>query len=107
MTTSVYSTYRAIGRPIEFMGLAGKYILIAAATLIADLLLFVVLYCCGTPPELCVVIALGLGAASLGITRTLSQRFGAHGLMKHWTAKQLPQSIRIDSRQPFLQLLNH
>jgi len=106
MTTSVYPTYRAAGRPIELLGLKGQYILIAAAGLIADFLLFVILYCCGTPPWLCILIAFGLGAAAIAMTRSLSQRFGACGLTKYWAAKQLPSAIRIGSRQPFLSLLN-
>ena len=105
MTTSVYPTYRAAGRPIEFLGLKGQYILIAAAALIADFLLFIILYCCGTPPWLCILVAFGLGAAAIVTTRRISQRFGSHGLMKYWAAKHLPHAIRIGSRQPFLSLL--
>jgi hypothetical protein len=106
MTTSVYSTYQAAGRPIEFQGLKGAYILIAAAALVADLLLFIILYCCGTPPLACIPIAFALGTAAIGITRSLSRRFGIHGLPKFLAARRLPQAVRFDSRQIYLNLLN-
>ncbi|HLZ86413.1 MAG TPA: DUF4133 domain-containing protein [Puia sp.] len=105
MTTSVYPTYRAIGRPIEFQGLQGPYILAGAMALIADLLLFVLLYCCGTPPWLCIGIAFGLGTAAVVIARALSRRFGVHGWMKHLAAKRLPDAIRFNSRQVYLNLI--
>lgn len=105
MTTSVYPTYRAIGRPIEFSGLKGPYILPAAAALVADLLLFVILYCCGTPPWVCILIAFGLGGAAVAIARELSRRFGVHGLSKHLAARRLPRAVRFDTRRVYLTLL--
>jgi len=105
MTTSVYPNYRAIGRPMEFKGLKGPYILIAAAALIADLLLFVILYCCSVPPWLCILIAFASGATAVGMTMRWSQRFGVHGWMKHLAAKSLPRAIRADSRQVYLNLI--
>jgi hypothetical protein len=105
MTTSVYPSYRAIGRPMEYYGLKGPYILLAAASLIADLLLFVILYCCGTPPWLCIVIAFGLGAAVIATARGLSRRFGANGLTKHLAARRIPDVVRFESRQVYLNLI--
>lgn len=105
MTTSVYPSFRAIGRPIEFNGLQGAYIVFTALALVADLLLFILLYCCGVAPWLCVGIAFGLGAAAILTGRWLSSRFGAHGLKKHLAARQLPDAIRCDGRQAFLNLI--
>jgi hypothetical protein len=107
MIASIYPTYRAIGRPIELMGLQGPYILIVAAALVADLLLFVILYCCGTPPWICIVIAFGLGTSAIALARQLNKRFGANGLQKHLAAKHLPEAIRFDSRQGLLHLIKH
>jgi len=107
MTTSVYSTYRTAGRPIEFQGLKGAYIPIAAAALVADLLVFIFLYCCGTPPLAGIPIAFALGAAAIGITRSLSRRFGIHGLPKFLAAKRLPRGVRFESRQIYLNLINN
>jgi Domain of unknown function (DUF4133) len=98
ITSIIYPTYRAIERPLYFKGFAGKYILFAAAALIGDLLLFVVLYVCRTPPWLCVLIAFGLGTASLLIIGRLSRRFGAHGLENYLAARRLPRTIRFERR---------
>lgn len=106
MTTCVYPTYRAVGRPIEFMGLQGPYILLTAITLVADFLLFVILFCCGTTNWLCLSIGFGLGATAIATGRQLSQRFGARGFQKHLAAKRMPKAIRVDSRRVFLNLIN-
>lgn len=105
MTTSVYPNYRAIGRPMEFKGLKGPYILITAAALIADLLLFVILYCCGVPPWLCIGITFASATTAVGVSIRWSQRFGVHGWMKHLAAKGLPRAIRSGNRQVYLNLL--
>ena len=105
MTTSVYPTYRAMGRPLEFRGFKGQYILFAAAALVSDLLLFVILYCCRVAPWICIVLVFGLGAAALWAIAALSRRFGADGLMKHLAAKRLPRTIRFDSRRVYFNLI--
>jgi Domain of unknown function (DUF4133) len=102
MTTSVsYPIHRAIGRPVQFKGFKGPYIIIAAISLVVDLLLFVLVYLCGIPPWICVILALGLGAAALTLTGQLSHRFGSAGLQKWLLAKQLPTTIRYRSRRTF------
>jgi hypothetical protein len=101
MTTSVYPIYRAVGRPIQFKGLQGQYILIAAAGLVGDLFLFILLYCCHAPAWLCVVIALGGGAAFLSVCVGLSRKYGVYGLKKLKARRRLPPYIRCRSRQSF------
>ena len=100
-----YQTYQAIDRPLYFKGFRAQYVLIAAASLIADLLLFVVLYLAHVPPWICMTTAFILGSAALYTAGTLSKRFGRYGLMKHFASKQLPRHIRCDSRGTFLNLL--
>lgn len=104
MTTSVYPTFPAAGRPMECMGLQGPYILIAAILLLADLLLFILLYCCGVQPWVCVLLVFGLGAGGLTAIAAFSKHFGLHGLTKHLASRRLPQGIRFDSRQVFFSL---
>ncbi len=101
MTTSVYPIYRAIGRPIQFKGLQGQYIVIAAAGLIVDLFLFVLLYCCHTPAWICVAIALGAGAGILSACIGFSRKYGIHGLQKLKARRGLPSCIRCRSRRSF------
>ena len=106
MTTSVYPIYRAIGRPIQFKGLKGQYILIAAAGLIGDLLLFILLYCCRTPAWICLPVALAAGAGVLSICIRLSSKYGVYGLQKLKARRRVPPCIRCRSRRSFTQL-NH
>lgn len=73
--------------------------------MIADLLLFVLLYIARVPPWICMAIAFGLGSAALATAASLSKRFGRSGLMKHLACKHLPRHIRCDSRRTFLNLL--
>jgi hypothetical protein len=101
MTTNVYPIHRAIGRPIQFKGLQGQYILVAAAGLFADLFLFIMLYCCHAPAWICVAVALGGGASVLSACIGLSRRYGVHGLQKIRARRRLPQCIRCRSRRSF------
>jgi hypothetical protein len=98
---SVYPIHRSIGRPIRFKGLQGQYILIAAAGLIADLFLFILLYCCHVPAWFCVAIALGAGAGILSACIGFSRKYGIHGLRKLKARRRLPSCIRCRSRRSF------
>jgi type IV secretory pathway TrbD component len=106
MTTRVYPIHRAIGRPVVFKGFKGHYIILAAIALIADLLLFVILYICGVAPWFCIVLTFALGGAALGTITRFSHRYGPYGLQRRMAAKRLPRRIRITSRQVFLNLKN-
>jgi hypothetical protein len=104
MTPKTYTIHRAIGRPIRFKGLAAQYIVMTAAALLADLFLFALLYCCGISPWLCTLLVFGFAAGTVSAGWLLSKRFGEHGLMKHFAAKNLPRHIRCGSRSVFLHL---
>jgi hypothetical protein len=108
MTTIVYPIQRAIDRPIVFKGFQAQYIVYAGLSLIADLLLFVLLYLVHTPPWICMLLVFGLGITALTTAARLSTRFGRSGLMKHFASKNIPRHIRCNSRRAFLNLLvNH
>ena len=108
MTTIVYPIQRAIDRPLVFKGFQAQYIVYAALSLIADLLLFVLLYLAHVPPWICMILVFGLGIAALSMAAHLSRRFGRSGLMKHFASKYIPRLIRCNSRRAFLNLLaNH
>ena len=108
MTTIVYPIQRAIDRPIVFKGFQAQYIVYAALSLIADLLLFVLLYLAHIPPWICMTVVFGLGIAALSTAAHLSRRFGRSGLMKYFASKNIPRHIRCNTRRVFLNLLvNH
>lgn len=101
---TVYPIHRAIARPVTFKGFQAQYILYAAAVLIADLLLFIILYCCKVNPWVCIPIAIALGATALYVVGRLSRKYGEHGLTKLRAARRMPSHIFCRSRLPFIQL---
>ena len=101
MTTSVYPIHRAMNRPIQFKGLQGQYIMIAAAGLIGDLFLFVVLYFCRVPAWCCAIIVLAVGAGILSACMSVSRKYGIHGIRKWRARRRVPASIRCRSRRSF------
>jgi hypothetical protein len=107
MTTHVYPIHRAIGRPVVCKGLKGLYIILAALSLITDLLLFVILYISGVTPWLCIVLAVGLGGTALAMIARLNHRYGPYGLQQRMAAKRLPRTIRITCRREFINLKNN
>src|SRR6185312_231633 len=80
MTTRVYPIHRAIGRPVVFKGFKGPYILMDGISLVADLLLFIILYVSGVAPWVCILLAFALGGTALATISKLSRRYGAFGL---------------------------
>ena len=102
MTTRVYPIHRAIGRPIVFKGFKGPYILMAGVSLVADLLLFIILYVSGVAPWVCILLAFALGGTALATISKLSRRYGAFGLQPRMGTKRL--TIRITSRQAFINI---
>lgn len=101
----VYKLHRAIGRPVVFKGYKGPYIFLAGLSLIADLLLFVILYLSRVMPWICILTVLALGWTSLTKIAKLNKFYGPYGLQKRMAAKRLPLVIPINSRQVFLNML--
>ena len=104
MKAKSYLLYPAIGRPMTVKGIVAQYILYAAAALLGDLLLFILLYCCGIPHWICMAIVFALGAGIVAGATYCSRTFGEYGLMKQLARRRLPNSIRYPSREPFLNL---
>lgn len=104
MTTSIYPIHQAIARPVIFKGFQAQYILYAAAALIADLFLFIILYCCKMNSWVCIPFAVVTGAVSLYIVRRLNRKYGVHGLLKLRALRRIPHYIPCRSRRPFIQL---
>jgi len=103
----MYPIHQAINRPLRFKGIEGPYLLMAAAGLVGDLLLFVILYCCHTPAIICIGIAVGAGAISVSTISRLSRTYGSHGLQKRRARRRTPTCIRWKSRQLFTHLNLH
>lgn len=88
-----YSINKGIGRTVEYKGLKAQYLFIFAGGLIADFVLFVVLYMCGVPQWFC--IGFGVFSASFLVWYTfyLNGKYGQYGLMKLTSVKYRPRYI--------------
>lgn len=84
---------KGIGRTVEYKGLKAQYLFIFAGGLIADFVLFVVLYMCGVPQWFC--IGFGVISASFLVWYTfhLNGKYGPYGLMKLTSVKYRPRYI--------------
>jgi hypothetical protein len=49
-------------------------------------------------------LIVGLGSTLFFTVFRLSHRFGEHGLLKHFAKKQLPDYLKFNSRQVFINL---
>lgn len=104
MSPTSYPIHQAIGRPLIFKGLKAQYIVLAAAALVGDLVLFVILSIAKCNSILDIIIAFGLGAAAISTAYRLSIKYGEFGFMKKKARKKVPRHIRCDSRSIFIQL---
>ena len=106
MSPIIYPIHRAINRPVSFKGLKAQYLIMAAAALIGDLLLFVILFIAGLNSWLDIMIAFGLGATAVSTANRFSHKYGEFGLMKSSARKKVPRYLRCLSRTTFLELKN-
>lgn len=100
-----YTINRGINRPVEFRGLQAQYITYLGLGSVALLIVFAALYLLGANPYLCVTIVLSASVAMVGYIYRLSNRYGAHGLMKRMASGNVPGAIKardLDERLPLL-----
>jgi hypothetical protein len=100
----VYQINKGINRAIEFKGLKAQYIGYLAGGLVILLLLFAILYLCGTPAYVCITIVLCLGSGLFYQVYQLSNRYGQYGLMKKGAKRYLPAYLKFKSRKIFTTL---
>jgi Domain of unknown function (DUF4133) len=101
---TIYPIHQAINRPIHFKGIQAQYLVMAAAALVGDLLLFVILHIAGINSWMDILIAGGLGTGAISTAFRLSKTYGEFGLMKRVARKRVPPNLRCLSRSVFLQL---
>lgn len=102
MTT--YTINRGIGKPIEFRGLKAQYILYAGGLVIADFLLFVILYICHVNSWVCVVLSFGSGAAGISVLYQRSRKYGEYGWARKRAGKNTPRALCCRTYTLFIQL---
>lgn len=102
MANSVYKINKGINQSIEFKGLKAQYIWYLGGGIVVLMIVFAILYFTGLPSYLCVGIILIAGTFLVLKIYGMSNRYGEHGLMKALAKKQVPKTIRCNSRKVFL-----
>jgi hypothetical protein len=100
----VYQINKGINKPIEFKGLKAQYIGYLAGGLVGLLIFFAVMYICGLPVYLCILIISLLGGGLFCQVFRLSHKYGQYGLMKRTAVRYLPGYLKFNSRKLFTRL---
>lgn len=84
---------KGIGKSAEFKGLKAQYLFLFAAGLLTVFVLFIIMYMVGINQWLC--IGFGVTAASVLVWATfaMNEKYGEHGLMKVFSARQHPRFL--------------
>jgi hypothetical protein len=101
MAQNSYTLNRGVNAPVVFKGLQGQYIFYLGGGLAALLVLFVTGYIAGVNPWICLGFVLGGGGYLFAAVYRFSKKYGVHGVMKRSARRQLPRTIRNDSRTIF------
>lgn len=96
---------KGIGRPVEFRGLKGTYLYLAAGIVVGSLLLALALYgLFGLNTYLATIIVVGFGGSGIWYCMRLSAKYGVSGLLKLEATRNQPKAIVISSANPFQSL---
>ncbi len=98
MANSVYNINKGVGRPVEFKGFKAQYIWHLGVGLVVLLIAFALMYLIGINTYVCLgVIVTGATAWFLRV-RSLSHKYGEHGMMKKLARRALPRTLICRSR---------
>ena len=84
---------KGVGREVEFKGLRAQYLFIFAAGLLAVFVVFVIMYMAGADQWICIGFGVSAATVLVWLTFTLNRKYGSHGLMKLFAARQHPRRI--------------
>ena len=101
MGNSVYQINKGINKPIEFRGLKSQYIWYLGGCFLALLIVFAILYIIGISPFICTGIVLLAGTIAVIKIYGLSNKYGAHGMMKKLARNHVPHTVKARSRKTF------
>lgn len=94
---------KGVGRDVEFKGLRAQYLFIFAGGLLAVFVVFVIMYMAGIDQWACILFGIVSATLIVWLTFSLNKRYGSHGLMKLFAARQHPR--RILSRKRIIRLI--
>lgn len=96
---------KGIGKPVEFRGLKGNYLFLAAGIVVASLVLALILYgLFGLNTYLATLIVVGAGGGGIWYCMRQSHKYGVSGLLKKDATRIQPKAILITSAHPFAKL---
>jgi hypothetical protein len=101
VSTSVYTINKGINKPIEFKGLKAQYIWYLGGGLLILLILFAMMYILGLNTFLCLGIIITGGTLLFIYVYRLSHQYGEHGMMKKLARRNIPRSVKNNSRKTF------
>jgi len=101
---TIYNINRGVGKCVEFKGLKAQYILYAGGVLIADFLVFVILYICHVNSWICVVLSFGSGAMGISLLYRRSRKYGEYGWARKSAGKNTPKALCCRSYKLFINL---
>jgi len=102
MPTSVYKINKGINRSIEFKGLKAQYIWWLGGGIIALLILFAILYIIGINAFVCVGFILFAGTGVFMGVYKISNAHGEFGMMKKMAKRNIPKTVKCNSRRLFI-----
>lgn len=88
-----YPINKGVGKPAEFKGLKSQYLFIFAGGLLADFVVFVVMYMAGIGQWICIGFGVCAASALVWLTFTLNAKYGEYGLMKVQARRSHPKYL--------------
>lgn len=96
---------KGIGRPVEFRGLKGTYLYLAAGIVVSSLVLALIFYgLFGLNTYLATLIVVGSAGVGIWYCMRLSAKYGVSGLLKLEATRHQPKAVIISSANPFAKL---
>ena len=96
---------KGIGRPVEFRGLKGTYLYLAAGIVVGSLLLALALYgLFDLNTYLASGIVIGSAGGGIWYCMRLSAKYGVSGLLKLEATRNQPKAVLISSANSFAKL---
>ncbi|MEO6547901.1 MAG: DUF4133 domain-containing protein [Ferruginibacter sp.] len=104
MGNSIYNINKGVNKSIEFRGLKAQYIWYLGGGLLGLLILFAILYICGTNTYICLIVILINGGCLFSWVYKLSNTYGQYGMMKKAAKRSVPKVIKSNSRRQFIKI---
>jgi len=101
---TIYKINKGINKSIEFKGLKAQYIWYLAAGLLGLLILFAIMYIAGLNTFFCLGIVVIGGTSLFMYVYRLSNKYGEHGMMKKVARRNIPKTIKSNSRTVFIKI---